>query len=328
MKIAFYDTKPYDKIWFEPMAKEAGMEMIFHESKLNEDTVMLAKECDAVCIFVNDTANKEVIEQLVGYGVKGILLCCAGFNNVDFRTAKDHITVYRVPSYSPEAVAEYTMAMILAVNRQIHRAYVRTKEFNFSIHGLMGIDLHDKVAGVIGTGKIGQMMIDILKGFKMKILAYDLFPNEKLDVDYVDLDTLLKESDVITLHCPLTAETKHIICKESIEKMKDGVILVNSSRGALIKTSDLIDGLNRKKFLGVGLDVYEEEEEYFFEDKSNEIVVDEELVRLTAYPNVIISSHQAFFTTEAMKAIAQVTIENAKSLIQGVSSQNEVKLLE
>lgn len=324
MRIAFYDTKPYDKIWFKPMSEKMGFTIKFHEVKLSEDTVMLAKNCDAVCIFVNDDASKNVITQLYELGVKTILLRCAGYNNVDFKEAYGKIHVLRVPSYSPEAVAEYTMALILTINRQIHRAYARTRDFNFNINGLMGVDLHDKTVGVIGTGKIGQMTIDILKGFKMNILAYDLYPNPNLDVKYVNLDQLLMESDVITLHCPLTKETKHIINKESISKMKDNVILVNTSRGALIKTSDLIDGLNNHKFLGVGLDVYEEEDDYFFEDKSNEIIADDDLVRLSTYPNVIITSHQAFFTREAMEAIATVTLNNAKVVENNEHYENEI----
>ena len=230
----------------------------------------------------------------------------------------------RVPSYSPEAVAEYAMGLLLTVNRQIHRAYVRTRDFNYNINGLMGIDLVGKTAGVIGTGKIGQMMIDILKGFKMRILAYDPYPAKDLDVEYVDLDRLFRESDVISLHCPLTKDTKHIINKHSIAKMKDGVILVNTSRGGLINTADLIDGLMKRKFTGVGLDVYEEEDAYFFEDKSNDIITDEDLIRLTSFRNVVLTSHQAFFTKDAMEAIARITMENAKAVEEGTELKNQV----
>lgn len=326
MKIAFYDTKPYDKIWFASIAREMGYAIKFHEVKLNEDTALLAKGYDAVCIFVNDTADKHVIKILHEFGVKAILLRCAGFNNVDLKAAEGKLKVLRVPSYSPEAVAEYTMGLLLTVNRQIHRAYVRTRDFNYSINGLMGVDLVGKTVGVIGTGKIGQMMIDILRGFKMNIIAYDVYPNPDLGVIYVDLDTLFKESDVITLHCPLTKETKHIICKKNIEKMKDGVLLVNTSRGGLVNTGDLLEALAKHKFLGVGLDVYEEEEDYFFEDKSNEIIADDDLVRLTSYNNVVLTSHQAFFTEDAMRAIATVTMANAKALENGEELVNEVKL--
>ena len=230
MKIAFFDTKPYDKIWFEPGAVQLGFSIKFHEVKLNEDTAVLAKGCDAVCIFVNDEADKKTIDVLCQLGVKAILLRCAGFNNVDLKAAKDRIRVLRVPSYSPEGVAEYTIALLLAANRKTHRAYTRTRDFNFNINGLMGVDLHDKTVGVIGTGKIGQMVMDILRGLKMNIIAYDPYPNPDLNITYVPLDELFKYSDVITLHCPLTRETEYIINRDSIAKMKKGVILVNTSR--------------------------------------------------------------------------------------------------
>lgn len=325
MKIMFYDSKPYDKIWFQPMGEEMGFKLKFQEVKLNEDTAILARTYDAVCIFVNDNADHRTIQVLKEVGVRTILLRCSGFNNVDLKAAQNAgIQVLRVPSYSPEAVAEYAMGLLLAVNRQIHRAYVRTRDFNYNINGLMGIDLVGKTAGVIGTGKIGQMMIDILKGFKMRILAYDPFPVDGLEVEYVDLDRLFEQSDVISLHCPLTKDTKHIINKKSISKMKDGVILVNTSRGALIHTPDLIDALMERKFTGVGLDVYEEEDEYFFEDKSNEIIQDEDLIRLTSFRNVVLTSHQAFFTKDAMEAIARVTLENAKAVEEGKELTNLV----
>lgn len=325
MKIMFYDTKPYDKIWFQPLSEEMGYKIKFQEVKLNEDTAVLAKNYDAVCIFVNDDAGKETIKALQEAGVHTILLRCAGFNNVDLKAAKEaKISVLRVPSYSPEAVAEYAMGLLLAVNRKIHRAYVRTRDFNYNINGLMGIDLVGKTAGVIGTGKIGQMMIDILKGFKMRILAYDPYPAEGLDVEYVELEQLFRESDVISLHCPLTKETKHIINRRNIAKMKDGVILVNTSRGGLIHTADLIDALKQRKFTGVGLDVYEEEDAYFFEDKSDDIIADEDLVRLTSFRNVVLTSHQAFFTKDAMEAIARITLENAKAVEEGAELRNQV----
>lgn len=325
MKIMFYDTKPYDKIWFQPLGEEMGYKIKFQEVKLNEDTAILAKNYDAVCIFVNDDAGKETIKALKELGVGTILLRCAGFNNVDLKAAKEaDIKVLRVPSYSPEAVAEYAMGLLLTVNRNIHRAYVRTRDFNYNINGLMGIDLVGKTVGVIGTGKIGQMMIDILKGFKMHILAYDPYPVKGLDAEYVDLDRLFRESDVISLHCPLTQDTRHIINKKNIEKMKDGVLLVNTSRGGLINTGDLIEALMTRKFAGVGLDVYEEEDEYFFEDKSNDIITDEDLIRLTSFRNVILTSHQAFFTRDAMEAIAKVTMENARAVEEGAELKNQV----
>lgn len=325
MKIMFYDTKPYDKIWFQPLSEQMGYAIKFQEVKLNEDTAILACHYDAVCIFVNDDADAAAIKVLKEMGVRTILLRCAGFNNVDLKAAQAaDIKVLRVPSYSPEAVAEYAMGLLLTVNRNIHRAYVRTRDFNYNINGLMGIDLVGKTAGVIGTGKIGQTMIDILRGFKMRILAYDPYPIPGLDVEYVDLDFLFREADVISLHCPLTKETKHIINKRNIAKMKDGVLLVNTSRGGLIHTPDLIDALLERKFGGVGLDVYEEEDAYFFEDKSNDIIADEDLIRLTSFRNVVLTSHQAFFTRDAMQAIAEVTMENARAAEEGAELKNQV----
>lgn len=324
MKILFYSTKPYDKIWFEPMAKDYGMELHFVEMKCNEETIFLAKGYDAVCIFVNDYVNGEMITALQQMGVKGILLRCAGFNNVDIRAAQGRVHVLRVPSYSPEAVAEFALALLLTVNRYTHRAYTRTRDFNMNINGFMGTNLYRKTAGVVGTGKIGQAMIQMLRGFQMDILAYDPYPNPKLDVNYVSLEELMKRSDVISLHCPLTADTKYMINRDTIGMMKKGVYLVNTSRGGLIDTEALIDGLLEKKFAGVGLDVYEEEEGMFYEDRSNEIIQDEVLVRLTAFPNVLITSHMGFFTKEATQEIARVTLENAYELESGNKLKNEV----
>lgn len=339
MKIAFYDTKPYDKIWFEPMAKEKGFEILFLEEKLNKHTAAFAKDCDAVCIFVNDDATKkETINRLKDNGVKAILLRCAGFNNVDVKEAQEAgIVCMRVPSYSPRAVAEYSLGLLLAVNRKIHRAYVRTRDFNYSINGLMGIDLVGKTIGIIGTGKIGQAMLSVIRGLDMRVLLYDPYPCKAIvdktpeaiesfgkNLQYVDLDTLFKESDVISLHCPLTKDTEYMINKDSIAKMKDGVILVNTSRGGLINTTDLLDALSHDKFAGVGLDVYEEEEEYFFEDRSDENISDADLIRLTSYRNVILTSHQAFFTREAMMSIAEETLENAENINNSEGSPNVV----
>lgn len=326
MKIVFYGTKPYDKIWFEKMAVDYGYELHFVEESCNEETVKLANGCDAVCVFVNDDMNKNIIDALYEMGVKGILLRCAGFNNVDLKAAEGKLVVLRVPSYSPEAVAEFAMALLLTVNRYTHKAYVRTREFNMRINGLMGCDLHGKTAGVVGTGKIGQSMINIFKGFGMEVLAYDPFPNNSLDVTYVDKDELFKRSDVITLHCPLTNDTKHMINKESIALMKDDVYLVNTSRGSLINTEDLIEALLNKKFSGVGLDVYEEEEGVFYEDHSDKIIQDENLVRLSTFPNVLITSHMGFFTKEAMQQIASATLENAYALENGLELKNRVVL--
>ena len=321
MKIAFFSTKPYDKIWFEPMGKEYGFDIHFYEVPFQEETVTLAKGYDAVCIFVNDYVNAHMIKQLYEMKVKGILLRSAGFNHVDVKAAEDKIVILRVPSYSPEAVA---MGMILTVNLYTHKAYNRTRDFNMSLNGLMGVDLYQKTAGIVGTGKIGQAMIRICNGFGMRVLAYDLYPNTKLDAEYVSLDELMSGSDLISLHCPLTSETKHVINKKTISSMKKGVYLVNTSRGALIDTDALIDGLVAGKFGGVGLDVYEEEEGIFYEDKSGEIMRDENLARLMTFPNVLITSHMGFFTKEAMQAIASVTLENAYALENGLPLVNRV----
>lgn len=324
MKIAFYDAKPYDKIWFEPLADEYGYEIKYFDYRLNADTAVLAKGFDAVCVFVNDDVNSRVIDILDNIGVKVILLRCAGYNNVDFKAAYGKLHVLRVPSYSPFAVAEHSAALLLTVNRKTHKAYARTRDFNFNINGLMGSDLHNKTAGIIGTGKIGRIMIDILCGFGMQVVAYDPYPAQNSGIEYVSLDTLIKKSDVISLHCPLTKATKHIINKSAIDKMKPTVIIINTSRGALIDTGDLIDGLIERKIGAVGLDVYEEEDDFFFEDKSDEIVEDDELVRLTAFPNVLITSHQAFFTKEAMQAIAITTMENLYAYENGERLINEI----
>ncbi|MDD6811216.1 MAG: 2-hydroxyacid dehydrogenase [Lachnospiraceae bacterium] len=326
MKIAFFSTKPYDKIWFEPMGKEYGFEIRFYEVPFREETVYLAKGFDAVCIFVNDYVTAEMINMLYEMKVKAILLRSAGFNHVDIKAAEDKIVVLRVPSYSPEAVAEFAMGMLLTVNRYIHKAYNRTRDFNMSLHGLMGMDLYHKTAGIIGTGKIGQAMIRICNGFGMQVLAYDPYPNSKLEVEYVELKELFVKSDVISLHCPLTSGTRHIINPNTIEMMKKGVYLVNTSRGSLIDTDALIDGLVAGKFGGVGLDVYEEEEGIFYEDKSNEIMKDENLARLMTFPNVLITSHMGFFTREAMQAIAKETLENAYALENGLPLVNRTEI--
>lgn len=326
MKILFYNAKSYDKIWFEPLAEKLGYKLKFRSIRLDIDSVGLAKGYDAVCAFVNDDIDKQVIDELVKMGVKGILMRCAGYNNVDISAAKGRIKVLRVPSYSPEAVAEFATAILLTVNRKTHRAYVRTREFNMNINGLMGEDLYGKTAGIIGTGKIGQAMIRIMKGFGMKVLAYDVFKNPDLDVEYVELDKLFEESNVISLHCPLTDETKYIINEDSISKMKNGVYIINTSRGQLIKTEDLLEALRVPgRIGGVGLDVYEEEDEVFYEDKSNEIMTDEVLARLVTFPNVLITSHQGYFTREAMEAIANVTMENAEALFENKELVNEVQ---
>lgn len=324
MRIAFFSTKPYDRIWFEPMGKEYGFDIHFYEMPFQEETITLARGYDAVCIFVNDYVSAQMIKQLYEMKVKAILLRSAGFNHVDVKAAEDKILILRVPSYSPEAVAEFAMGMVLTVNRHTHKAYNRTRDFNMSLNGLMGMDLYQKTAGIVGTGKIGQAMIRICNGFGMRVLAYDPYPNPKLDAEYVPLEELMSTADLISLHCPLTSETRYLVNRQTIENMKQGVYLVNTSRGGLIDTDALIDGLVAGKFGGVGLDVYEEEEGIFYEDKSGEIMQDENLARLMTFPNVLITSHMGFFTREAMQAIAAVTLENAYALENGLPLVNKV----
>lgn len=322
MKIAFFDAKEYDKESFSKFQNQ--MDIIFYEAKLNESTVELAKGADVVCVFVNDDVNKAVIDKLCSFGVKLIALRCAGYNNVDLTAAYGKIHVVRVPAYSPYAVAEHAIALLLTSVRRIHKAYNRTKEFNFSLNGLTGFDLHGKTVGVIGTGKIGRIFIDICKGFGMKVLAYDKFPVQIEGVKYVGLDTLFRESDIISMHCPLLEDTYHIINKNSIEKMKKGVVIINTSRGALINAEDLLEGIKAKKVGAACLDVYEEEADLFFEDLSEEIVNDDVIARLISMPNVIVTSHQAFLTQEALDNIAQTTIDNIQDFYGVQNLENEV----
>ncbi|MCH1981625.1 2-hydroxyacid dehydrogenase [Ruminococcus sp. OA3] len=324
MNIAFYSTKPYDRLWFEPMSHQYDFKIHFLESPLKDSSIPLASGCEAICIFVNDTVTAEMIDKLCRLGVKAILLRSAGYNHVDLDAARGRIHVLRVPSYSPDAVAEYAMALLLTVNRYTHRAYTRTRDFNMSINGLMGQTLFGRTAGIIGTGKIGQSMIRICQGFGMNVLAYDPYPNASLNITYTDRETLFAQSDIISLHCPLTDDTHYLINQSAISQMKDEVYLINTSRGALIDTAALIEGLAGKKFAGVGLDVYEEEDGVFYEDRSNDIINDENLIRLTAFPNVLITSHMGFFTREAMEAIATVTLENADAFANGRELANEL----
>ncbi len=328
MKIAFFDTKPYDKPYFEKYGKLYDISFKFFDTKLNEDTADLAKGYDGVCVFVNDTVNKEVIERLYQLNVSTIALRCAGFNNVDVKEAAGKLHILRVPAYSPAAVAEHTMALLLTSIRRIHKAYIRSKDFNFSLVGLTGMELKGKTVGVIGTGRIGQAFVDICKGFGMKILAYDKYPDKNLKNDsnviYTQLNELFSQSDIISLHCPLTEETHHIINKESLEQCKDGVILINTSRGALVDTEALLDGIKTRKVGAACLDVYEEESDLFFEDNSGHIVEDDTLARLITMPNVIVTSHQAFLTNEALETIAKTTIENLVELIATNHCKNEL----
>ena len=327
MKLAFFDAKTYDKPGFDRYAAEKGWEIKYYETRLNEDTVSLADGYDAVCAFVNDTLNATVVNRLHQMGVKMLALRCAGFNNVDLQAADGILPVYRVPAYSPYAVAEHAMALLLTINRRTHKAYIRTRDFNFSLQGLAGFDLHGKTVGIIGTGKIGQVFAKICSGFGMNILAYDKFPNPDSGLNYVELPELFAKADIISLHCPLTDETHHLIDRYSIAHMKEGVTIINTSRGALIDTEDLIDALKDKRVGAACLDVYEEEGSFFYEDFSGHIVRDDKLVRLISMPNVIVSSHQAFLTNEALDNIAATTMDNLDRFFAGDPNPGtEVKL--
>ncbi len=328
MKIAFFDTKPYDKTAFDKYSENSGIELKYFETKLNEDTVYLASGFDGVCVFVNDTVNAFVIDKLTEIGVKVIALRCAGFNNVDMKYAFGRIHVVRVPAYSPYAVAEHTIALLLTSIRRIHKSYIRSKEFNFSLNGLTGFDLHGKTVGVIGTGKIGRIFVNICRGFGMKVLAYDKFPNEEIadgdNVKYVSLDDIFTQSDIISLHCPLTDETYHLIDENAIDRCKKGVVLLNTSRGALVDAEALLNGIKSRKIGAACLDVYEEESDLFFEDNSGHIMEDDTLARLISMPNVIVTSHQAFLTEEALENIASTTVNNIIAMLKNGQCKNEL----
>lgn len=317
MKLAFFDTKSYDIPGFDRYGIPAGVEIKYFEPNLNRDTAALAAGFDAVCVFVNDTVDAVVVDKLCQLGVKAIVLRCAGFNNVDIKACEGKLRVFRVPAYSPHAVAEHAMALLLTINRRTHKAYIRTRDFNFSLQGLAGFDLYGKTVGIVGTGKIGRVFADICKGFGMKILAYDKFPNPDAGLDYVDLPELFAQADIISLHCPLTEETHHLINADTIAMMKKGVTIINTSRGALVDTEALINGIKEKKVGAACLDVYEEEGDFFYEDFSGHIVQDDKLVRLIAMPNVIVTSHQAFLTSEALDNIAATTVNNLTRFFSG-----------
>lgn len=327
-KILFYDMKDYDIEFFTKYGKNYNFEMKFLKVKLSEETAYLSRGYDVVSAFTNDDINKNTIDILAKNNIKLLAMRCAGFNNVSLKDIKNRFQVVRVPAYSPYSIAEYTVAMILAINRKVHKAYIRTREGNFSINGLMGFDLYNKTVGIIGAGKIAQILIKILKGFGTNIIAYDPFPNyevaKELGFEFVDLDTIYEKSDIISLNCPLTKDTKYMINRTSINKMKDGVILVNTGRGMLIDSVDLVEGLKDKKIGAAALDVYEEEEEYFFEDKSSQVIQDDILGRLLSFHNVLITSHQAFFTKEAVEAITVTTLENIKDFIENKPLKNIV----
>lgn len=324
-KIAFYDTKPYDKPWFDRLAPGYNFVIKYLDYNLNSDTARFSHDCDVVCAFVNDVIDKSTIDVLLENGVKLIALRCAGYNNVDLVTACEKgLTVVRVPEYSPFAVAEHAMALLLCVNRKIHRAYSRTRENNFNINGLIGFDLSGKTAGIIGTGKIGSVFADICSGFGMRVIAFDPNPASDFIGEYLPLEQVLREADVISLHCPLIPQTKHMINTGSIGSMKDNAVIINTSRGGLIDTTALIEALKSKKLYGAGLDVYEEEADYFFTDYSAEIIADDDLARLLSFPNVVLTSHQAFFTEEATREIAQTTLENIKEFFHNSKPVNEI----
>ncbi len=327
MRITFFATKQYDKETFAKIGKQyPELELEYWETELSPRTASYVTDSEAVCAFVSSDVGEKTLKALKDKGVKLVLMRCSGFNNVDLDAATRYgIRVMRVPGYSPEAVAEYAMGLALAVNRRIHKAYIRVRENNFSLQGLTGVNFYKKTAGIIGTGKIGAAMTRICHGFGMKVIAYDKYPNPELDfVQYVDMDELLASSDLISLHCPLTDSNHHLINLETINKMKDGVILVNTSRGGLIKTDDLITGIREKKFFGVGLDVYEEETNNVFENREDEILMHSTTARLLSFPNVIITSHQGFLTDTALEAISEVTLNNAMAYLRGEKKGTEL----
>ena len=329
VKILFYDTKEYDKKLFERYNKDYGFEIKYLESKLNNETAPLADGYDAVCIFVNDRADKETLDILKECGVKLIVLRCAGYNNVDIKNLPEGMSVVRVPRYSPYAVAEHAVALLLSVDRKIYKSYQRTKKYNFTLNGLLGFDIHGKTVGVIGTGKIGKVFINIMKGFGTEVLAYDVYPDEKaakeMGFRYTTLDELYAKSDIISLHCPLTDENKYMINKDSIKKMKKGVVIINTSRGKLINSDDLIEELSKGKIGGLGLDVFDEEEDFFLNDMSNSYYRNTELSVLLSMPNVVITSHQAFFTKEALDKIGKVSMDNIKEFFETGKCENFVQ---
>lgn len=322
-KVAFFDTKPYDKIYFDKLKDQYGIEIEYFESKLSPRTAVMARGSKAVVAFVNDDISKETISVLKENGIEIIALRCAGYNNVDLSAAKDVIPVVRVPEYSPHAIAEHALALLLTLVRKTHKAYIRTRDFNFSLNEFVGFDLHGKTLGVVGTGKIGMAFIEICRGIGMNVIAYDPYPSQGY-LEYVPLEELFARSDVISLHCPLTSETYHLVNNYSLKLMKDKVFILNTSRGALIDSEALIEGIKSGKVGGAGLDVYEEESEFFYEDLSESILKDDILSRLIMMPNVLITSHQAFLTHEALERIAETTLGNLRSFFEGQTLENEI----
>lgn len=325
IRIAFFDAKEYDRTSFNA-ANNAAFDIRYFETKLREGTVRLAEGCEVVCAFVNDTVNAPVLDALNQMGVKLLAMRCAGYNNIDLRYAQGKMPVVRVPAYSPYAVAEHAMAMLLTSVRRIHKAYIRTRDFNFSLNGMTGFDLHGKTVGIVGTGKIGKVFADICRGFGMNVIAYDKYPSPESSISYVSPEELWAQSDILSFHCPLTEENYHMVNRETIEKMKKGVILINTSRGALIDSESLLSGIKDRKIGGACLDVYEEESDVFFQDFSGHIVEDDTLSRLISMPNVIVTSHQAFLTREALENIAETTLDNITAFLKNGACSNEVRL--
>lgn len=323
-EIAFFDTKPYDREYFEKTPHD-GLHFKFYVNKLTSETAFVAKGCEGAVAFVNDSVDEQAINELYDCGVRVLAMRCAGYNNVDVKAAQGKIKLLRVPKYSPYAVAEHTMALLLCLNRKLHRAFNRTRDYNFSINGLTGFDLYGKTAGIIGTGKIGQIFIDICRGFGMKIIAYDPYPLKDSDIEYASREELFRRSDIISLHCPLTESTYHIIDENALNITKKGVYILNTSRGALIDAEALLKALKDSRVGGAGLDVYEEESNLFFEDFSGNVIQDDTLSLLVNMPNVIVTSHQAFLTREALSSIAEVTIKNLNDFFAGNELVNEVK---
>lgn len=328
MKVAMFSTRQYDKDHFNPLLKSSDIDISYFDTQLNTSTYQLAQGYDAICTFVNDDLSQPVLEKIASIGIKVIVMRCAGFNNVDLPSSKQlGLTVMRVPDYSPEAVAEHAIALMMTLNRRIHKAYQRTRDANFSLHGLVGFNMFAKTVGIIGTGKIGLATMRILKGFGCHILAYDPYPSEQarqLGATYVSLDTLLMQSDIITLHCPLTEKNRHLLNSESFSKMKDNMMIINTSRGALLNAKDAIDALKSGRISALGLDVYEDEESLFFGDHSDEIISDDVFRRLSACHNVIFTGHQAFLTKEALTSIAQTTLDNLRSFNAQKMNGNEL----
>ena len=325
MRTAVFSTKPYDRSYLERCNAEAGHAFTFLETQLNRHTADLARDHDAVCVFVNDQVNGTVIERLADLGVRVIATRSAGFNHIELDAAREHgLTIVRVPAYSPHAVAEHAVALLLSLNRKVHKAYNRVRESNFSLVGLEGFDLHGKTVGVVGMGKIGSVFAEIMRGFGCRVLAYDPYPAEEEKWDYRDLDTLLREADVLSLHCPLTQETHHLIDAAALEKMKATALLINTSRGGLVDTPAVIAALKDHRLGALAIDVYEQEEDLFFEDLSGEILQDDDIARLLTFPNVLITAHQSFFTREALEEIARVTVENLSAYERG-EPQNVVE---